>query len=207
MANDFHMLILRILLLHLLLFTSSIGFSQQKLLLLNGNEINIKSYTIDDIYIGYKKVDDKRNKTKVVEKYEVFSITKQDGSEEIFFKPDSASFSLEEARNFIRGEQAAKQFYNRPANKWAAGAVGLSSSVLTFYSLPAPMLYAVVIGRFNPKKMQIPDGYDAPFSSTEEYRAGYNKKARHLKIQQSLKWGYIGLGIGLTAFIIYGATN
>ena len=88
-----------------------------------------------------------------------------------------------------------------------AGIIGVGTSLLSFYSLPAPMLYSVIIGRFNPKHMQIPAGYDAPYSTTEEYRFGYNKKARNIKIQQSLKWGYIGLGVGLAGFIIYGATT
>jgi hypothetical protein len=181
--------------------------AQQKMLLLNGKEIEIKSYTVDDNYVNYKRSTDKPGKTRLIEKYDVFSVKKEDGTEDIIYKSDSLSFTVEEARNYIRGEQAADKFYHKPVNKWTAGVVGVGASVLSFYSLPVPMLYSVVVGRINPKNMQIPDGYDAPYSSTEEYRFGYNKKARNLKIQQSLKWGYIGLGVGLAGYIIYGIST
>lgn len=181
--------------------------AQQKILLLNGNEIEIKSYVVGEPYITYKKTSDKHDKTRMIEKLDVFAVKKEDGTEEMIYKGDTLNFTIEEARNYIRGEQAAKQFYHKPANKWAAGVFGAGTSILSFYSLPVPMLYSVVVGRFNPKKMQIPEGYDAPYSSTEEYRYGYDKKARNIKIQQSLKWGYIGLGVGLTTLIIYGVAN
>ena len=190
-----------------LILSSFHCFAQQKMLLLNGKEIEIKSYTVGEPYISYTKANTKHTKTKTIEKYDVFSITKEDGTEDLIYKADTLTFSVEEARNYIRGEQAAMKYYHKPANKWAAAAVGVSSSILSFYSLPLPMLYGVVIGRFNPKQMQIPADVTIVGSSTEEFRYGYNKKARNLKIQQSLKWGYIGLGVGLAGLIVYGVTN
>lgn len=181
--------------------------AQQKMLLLNGNEIEIKSYEMGDPYITYKKTNDKKNKTRIVERYDVFSIKKEDGTEDLIYKEDSLTFTIEEARNYIRGEQAAKIFYNKPGVTGGAGIFGVGTCLLSFYSLPVPMLYSVVIGRFDPPKMQIPKDYDLPYSTTESYRLGYNKKARNIKIQQSLKWGYIGLGLGLTGLIIYGVTH
>ena len=180
------MQILKISFILLLLCDSITVFSQQKMLLLNGNVIEIKSYVEDELYISYKKPDDHSKKTRIIEKYDVFSITKEDSSEVLIFKADSLTFTVEEARNYIRGEQAAQKYYHKPANKWVAGIFGASASLLSFYSLPAPMLYGVVVGRFNPKEMQIPEGYDKPYSSKEEYRYGYNKKARNIKIQQHM---------------------
>jgi hypothetical protein len=69
------------------------------------------------------------------------------------------------------------------------------------------MLYAVVAGRFNPKEIKVPEGFDASLKNSEPYKMGYEKGARNIKIQKSLKWGYISLGVGLTALIIYGATS
>ena len=181
--------------------------AQQKMLLLNGNEIEIKSYLVVGEDVTYKKTNDKRDKLKTIDKYDVFSVTKEDGTEDIVYKSDSLTFTVEEARNNIRGEKAAKIFYNKPAITVGAGIFGVAASLLSFYSLPVPMLYGVVVGRFNPPKMQIPANYDSPYSTTEAYRYGYNKKARNIKIQRSLKWGYIGLGAGLAGLIIYGASN
>ena len=178
--------------------------AQQKMLLLNGDEIKIQSYFVGDPYISYKKANDKHNRTREIEKYDVFSIEKEDGSEDLIFKTDSLTFTVEEARSYIRGEQAAMKFYRKPWNNYAAFLFGAGTSALQFYSLPLPMMYSVVLGRFNTKKMQIPEDYDAPYSATPEYFYGYQKKARNMKIQQSIKWGYIGLGVGLSALIIYG---
>jgi hypothetical protein len=186
------------------LFIGSQIIAQDKLLLLNGKYIELKNYTLNEDYIFYNKKEDNRSKQRVMEKLDVFSIQKVDGSEEIVYKEDTVNgLSIEQVRNYIRGEQAAMRFYNRQAHVGEAAIIGMASSILIFYSLPLPMLNAVVLGRFSPRKMQIPEGYDQPFSATEEYQVGYQKKARNLKIQQSLKWGYIGLGVGLAGFIAY----
>lgn len=182
--------------------------AQEKMLLINGKTIEIKSHTINDDYIFYNKVSDIRNKSRVAEKIDVFSIQKTDGTEELIFQDDSANgLSIEQVRNYIRGEQAAMRFYNEQTHIGESAIVGMASSFLIFYSLPLPMFNAVILGRFSPKKMAIPEGYDKLYSGTEEYMLGYQKKARNLKIQQSIKWGYIGLGVGLIGFITYYSTG
>jgi hypothetical protein len=69
------------------------------------------------------------------------------------------------------------------------------------------MLYGVAIGRFSPKKIQVPEGYDPQLINSDPYKMGYQKGARNIKIQKSLKWGYISLGAGLTGLIIYGVSS
>jgi hypothetical protein len=195
----------------LLIVFISIGFqsfAQDKMLLLNGRTVELKNYNVTDEYILYNRKQDTRSKNRVSEKIDVFSIQKVDGTEELIYKEDTINgLSIAQVRNYIRGEQAAMKFYNRQAHIGESAIVGMASSILIFYSLPAPMFNAVILGRFSPRKMQIPEGYDAPYSSTEEYRVGYEKKARNLKIQQSIKWGYIGLGVGLAGFIVYYGTG
>lgn len=180
--------------------------AQQKLILLNGKEIRIKSYSLNDQWLVYKKFNDLKEKTRLIDKYDVFSVIKEDSTEEIIYQGDS-TVSVENARNFIRGEHAAMKFYRKNAHVGESAIIGMASSVLVFYSLPLPMFNSVILGRFTPKMDQLPEGYDLPYSLTEEYRYGYEKKARNIKIQQSLKWGYIGLGVGLTGFIIYGLSK
>ena len=159
---------------------------------------------MNENYIFYYRPDDVRTKSRLAEKVDVFSIQRADGTEELIFQPDTVNgLSLEEARNYIRGEQAAMKFYNEQTHIGESAIIGIASSILVFYSLPVPMFNAVILGKFSPRKMNIPEGYDAPYSSSPEYKFGYQKKARNLKIQQSLKWGYIGLGVGLIGFIAY----
>lgn len=188
----------------ILIANSLAANAQEKMVLINGKEIKIKSHVVNDDYVFYYRTNDIRNKKRLAEKIDVFSILKEDGYEEVIFKPDTVNgLSLEEARNYIRGEQAAMKFYNEQAHIGESAIIGVASSILIFYSLPLPMFNAVIMGKFSPKKMKIPEGYDAPYSATDEYKIGYQKKARNLKIQQSLKWGYIGLGVGLVGFIVY----
>ncbi|MEP7264306.1 MAG: hypothetical protein ABI772_07410 [Bacteroidota bacterium] len=195
-------------LLILSIFIGFQSFAQDRIILLSGKTIELKSYTINDEYVFYNRKDDTRSKQRLLEKMDVFSILKSDSSEIIIYKDDTINgLSIEQVRNYIRGEQGAMRFYNRQAHIGESAIIGMASSILIFYSLPAPMFNAVILGRFSPKKMQIPEGYDLPYSTTEEYMVGYQKKARNLKIQQSIKWGYIGLGVGLAGFIAYYATG
>ncbi len=177
--------------------------AQVKIQMINGKVIDASSYTVGDLYITYIKLGTNKSRSKKVDRYDVFSILKADSSEEMVYMPDSLDFSIKEAKEYIKGEQAAHLFYRKPANSIAAAAIGVGSSVLSFYALPVPMIYSVIIGRFNSKKLQLPDSYDQQLASTEPFRLGYQKSARNIKIQQSLKWGYISLGISLAAVIIY----
>ena len=55
--------------------------------------------------------------------------------------------------------------------------------------------------------MKLPENFDQNIANNEAFQFGYKKSARNTKIQQSLKWGYISLGVGLTGLIIYGIDN
>lgn len=198
---------LRILFLFISLILSSSAHSQHTILLLSGKQIQAESYTTGDMFVSYKKPGDTRNSLRVIDRFDVFAVKHADGTEEIIYSPDSSDFTVEEARQYIQGEQVADSMYRKPSTAWTSAALGAGSSILSFYALPVPFLYSVVLGRFNPKNLQLPDGIDTKLSTSEPFVFGYQKAARNLKIQRSLKWGYISLGVGLTAFIIYGASS
>jgi hypothetical protein len=182
--------------------------AQQRILLLNGKYISIESFQEGTDFISYKKVNDKRKKMRTVDRYDVFSIETEGQEERIIYTPaDSLDFSVEEARLYIRGEQVASEYYKAKGASISSAAVGLGSGFLSFYAIPVPMLYSIVLGRFNPKKMKLPENFDQNIANSEAFQFGYNKSARNHKIQQSLKWGYISLGVSLTALIIYGVEN
>ncbi len=182
--------------------------AQNKILLINGKVIDAENYNVGEIFVTYKKTGDKRNGSRAVDRYDVFSITNMDGTEQVLYQPvDSLDFSIDEARLYIKGEQIAKEYYNSKGASVSSAIIGAGSSILYFYALPIPMIYGVVLGRFNPKKMHLPENFDPSLASSEAFRIGYEKSARNIKIQKSLKWGYIGLGAGLAGWIIYGVTN
>jgi hypothetical protein len=200
---------LKIIAVLILLFgINFITNAQGTIQMISGKMIKVDYYSVGDLFVSYKKQGDKRGNTKAVDRYDVFSIIKADSSEQVIYVPaDSLDYTVEEARQYIRGEQAAHLYYKKPANGISAAAVGLGASILSFYALPVPMIYAVALGRFNPKINQLPRDIDPQLAATDPFKFGYQKAARNTKIQQSLKWGYISLGVGLTALIIYGVNN
>jgi hypothetical protein len=73
------------------------------------------------------------------------------------------------------------------------------------------MLYSLALGRHNPHNLQLGPRSDKSADSAgdlvskkdnEAFRFGYQRAARNIKIQQSLKFGYISLGVGIAALII-----
>lgn len=196
----------------LLLLTAGLrpGYSQgpYRIQFINGKEAIADQYLVQGLDFVYTRSGEKPGKNKVVDRYDVFSVTGADSVEKIIYEPfDSLDYSVEEARQYILGEKAAFRYYKRPANiissvAIGAGAVALGVQTFPALALPIPMIYSVILGQFNPRKMQIPEGTDLPYSQTEAYRFGYEKAARNLKIQQTLKWGFISVGVGVGAYFI-----
>jgi hypothetical protein len=180
---------------------------QHKILLLNGKTIETEHYSIGDEYLSYRKGGEKKS-LGTLDRYDVFSVTDSAGKENLIYQPvDSLDFTVEEARGFILGEQTAFSVYRKPSTAWSSALIGASSSLLAFYALPVPMVYAVVLGRFNPKVQNVPSTVDPAVAASEPFVYGYQRSARNLKIQRSLKWGYISLGLGLTGLLIYGSVT
>lgn len=197
-----------LLLLPFIFFIPNNSQAQQRILLLNGKYIQIESYQLGDDILSYKKINDTRKKMRTVDRYDVFSIETEGQKEKIIYTPaDSLDFNIEEAKLYIQGEQVASEYYKAKGASISSAVVGVGSSLLSFYAIPVPMIYSIVLGRFNPKKMHLPENFDLKTASTEPFIIGYEKSARNTKIQQSLKWGYISLGLGLTGLIIYGIDN
>jgi hypothetical protein len=178
-------------------------FAQQKISLLNGKVLNVESFSIGEMFVNYKLSGDSPKKLRLVDKYDVFSVTNAENREDILYKPmDSADFSIEDARLYMDGENAARIYFNKPGVKISSAGIGLVSGVLSFYSLPIPFFYGIAITQRNPKKMQLPEELKS-MGNNEAYRFGYNREARNIKMKHSLKFGYIGLGLSLaTLFLI-----
>ena len=185
------------------LFMTNTTSAQQKITLLNGKTIYPTSYSIGEMFVNYKLEGDNPKKLRLVDKYDVFSVTDAENKEEILYKPvDSLDFSVADARLYMDGENAARIYFNKPGVRISSAGFGLASGVLSFYSLPLPFFYGIAITQRNPKKLQLPDEFKN-MENNEAFRFGYNREARNIKMKQSLKYGYISLGISLaTLFLI-----
>jgi hypothetical protein len=173
--------------------------AQQKITLLNGEEINVTSYSIGEMFVNYKLTGDSPKKLRIVDKYDVFSVTNSDNKEEVLYKPaDSLDFTIDEAKVYMEGERAATKHFDKSGSSISSIYVGAASGVLGFYSIPLPFLYSMTLGRKNPK--QLPAEFKS-YEGNEAFRLGYNREARNIKLKQSLKFGYVSLGISLTMLV------
>lgn len=196
----------------IVLFVGKGANAQHTIQLLNGKQIAAETYSVGDMFVSYKKPGDTRTAPRLIDRFDVFSVKNASGEEEMLYTPsDSLDFSVSDARLYIEGEQTAIKYYNRPSVKWTSAVIGAGSSILSFYALPIPMLYSLALGRHNPHNLQLGPRSDKSADSAgdlvskkdnEAFRFGYQRAARNIKIQQSLKFGYISLGVGIAALII-----
>lgn len=176
--------------------------AQQKITLLNGKTIYPTSYSIGEMFVNYKLEGDNPKKLRIVDKFDVFSVTDSENKEKILYKPvDSLDFSIEDARLYMDGENAARNYFNKPGVRISSAGVGLASGILSFYSLPIPFFYGIAITQRNPKKLQLPEELKS-MENNEAFRFGYNREARNIKMKQSLKYGYISLGVSIATLFL-----
>lgn len=184
-----------------LILTPLAGYAQGTILFLNGKEKRFEVAEIRGEYLHYSVEGDTMDFKKIVDRYNVFSLKYDNGTEDVLYQPDT-SFgedpSVEEVRDYIKGEQLAMKVYSKPLNLGAGLYIGVGSSFAGFYGIPVPLIYSTFLGMRNPR---IPKEYRSP-NHSEAFIAGYQKKSRNIKIKQSLLGGGIGLSVGLAWFII-----
>lgn len=205
-------------------FLQQHSLAQGKIIFLNGNEKRFSIAEIKNDILQYtpEQTGQKTPSPRRVDKYDVFSILNDDGSEEVVYKPDTTfndDPTVEQVREYIKGEKYAALVYNKPANFVTGMQVGFTSGILlpAFYGLAAPIIYPAVLGRFTPR-LETPlqyqynpktndfapipkDSVVTPDIITEYFEAGYGKKARNMKIKSSLIGGAIGFGISASAML------
>jgi hypothetical protein len=175
--------------------------AQGTIVFLNGKERRFEAAEIKGEYLHYSVEGDTMDFKKIVDRYNVFSLKYDNGTEDVLYQPDTAygeDPSVEEVRDFIKGEQYAMKRYKKPMNFISGVGVGLASSAAGFYGIPIPLAYSTVLGRFNP---HVPANEDGSVQS-ESFKMGYQKKARNMKIKNSLLGGAVGFAVGITALVV-----
>lgn len=178
------------------------SMAQGTMLFLNGKEKRFSSAEVKGEYIHYTPEGDDPDWKRLADRYNVFALQYDDGREEIIYVPDTTDGgdpTVEEVRDYIKGEKLAIAEYRKPMNFVGGVLTGAAGSLVNIYGLPVPLVYATVVGRFNPKVPPAPEGQ----VYSEHFQAGYQRKARNMKIKNSLIGGAIGFGVGLTALILF----
>jgi len=189
--------------LALIFFMSSVAYAQDRIILINGQVLDVKNVEVKDNKISFQTLT--KDKRKKIHPERVFSVQYQNGSEQIIFVSDPLDpndFKPEEMRMFIKGEQDANLYYHNRGNKIASGLVGAGAGLLTIYGLVVPALYSTIVGSFSPN-VQKHNVSDPALRDNLNYREGYERKCRDRKIRNSLLYGFGGFVVGFTAFAIF----
>ena len=186
----------------LLAFASPLlSLAQGKIIYLNGKEKRFETAEVRGEYIVYQPEGSTKEWSRKSDRYNVFSLQRDNGTEEIIYAPDTSEGgdpSVEEVRDYIKGERFAMQVYSKPLNFGAGLYVGVGSSLAGFYGIPVPLVYSTILGLRNPKVPKELRGENY----SEAFVAGYQKKSRNIKIKKSLLGGGIGFSVGVAWFII-----
>ena len=186
------------------IFSFSIqGFSQQKLVLLNGKVMDVQDVRRADNKIFYK-TSKHPEKEKSMTEFRVFSIENM-GIEQLVYYPDTTfedDFSIEEMRMFVEGQKDAREHFKPTFISIGSALVGAGASPLAIWGLAGPAIYTQVAGAINPN-MEKQKGANKAYLSSEDYVEGYMKRARDMKIQRTLMYGYSGFALGVAGLIIF----
>lgn len=191
-----------LILMVLCVFSASIVFGQQEILMKSGRKITAYKVKLDDKQ-GIVFYKNKKGKIKWESMSDVFSLTREDSVHIIFYKPDceDVCFKIDQMADFLNGFAAGKE--ESAIFPLITGVVvGGGSSffiVKAGLSVLAPMPSvgnSILFGGIRPN----PDNFDIP----EKYKDNAHYKEG---LVQSLKrkratWSIIGGGIGIMTGVL-----
>ena len=171
---------------------------------LNGKKIYTDTLLVDTSnYVFYTN---KKGKTKVIEKAEVFSV-EQNNKIQLFYVPDtiSDSFSVAEMKDYLQGMHDG---YNHKSYIFVSGGaivglaapltfplIGMSNAITPIPSALYTMLIA--IPKVKETKIDVPEEY----KNNEHYVFGYQTAAKKKRIINTITSSLSGLVVGTVATI------
>ncbi|MCC7331013.1 MAG: hypothetical protein IT232_00245 [Flavobacteriales bacterium] len=191
-----------------LLFFLTIGnlFSQDKLLFLNGKEL-------DGQFIGSTQYEttfkSSKGKDFLIDNYRLFSYTQGD-KETIIYKFDTLEGNFlneKDMRLFVYGERDAFKSYQSnfaTALGFAAGGVAgfFMQKEQAFIFLPAPVVCTSITLLF-PTSVKEKRLKNSEYLREDEYLRGHERVARSKRTQNTLLSSTLGLGVGfLTGLLV-----
>ncbi|MCX7861900.1 MAG: hypothetical protein N2449_02770 [Bacteroidales bacterium] len=198
----------------LLLLVFTINIQAQKadtIWFLNGERLITSNYSIN-VEDGILTYQVKKNKMRQVGLEFVFSVVDSNNNEKVYFEPTTIEkryYSVEDMRNFIKGEYTAHQQYHSPfpiisGVVTGAGSVYAVPSLLglnVFFAPLVPAANSAIIGTFNYKEAKVKKMYPQ-HSDNPYFIAGYREVVTQKRITNTIKGGLIGLGLGVVSAVL-----
>ena len=180
---------IKIFLFFILFIFSDIMLAQDTLIFINGKRIPATNVKLSDSQIFFNPLN-KPQKLKKAEAYNMFSIKHPNGDETLIYKQDTLTddLNVDQMRMFVKGQQDAMEYFNPTAVTVTSVLIGAASGPLQIFSLAPPAVFATVVGASSPdmERQPVPD---KQLIESEEYRMGYEAKARNIKIKKALIFG------------------
>ena len=171
--------------------------AQESLMLTSGKRIYVEAVNLDSAAYVFYKLDN--GKIKAIEREDVFSWTRTDSVEVIFYKPacTDVCFQIDQMRDYLHGVADGKEL-KRPVPVIVGIAAGAAGGFLLpgFISPVIPALDAIGFGIPQPKIENF--NIDSRYENNTHYAEGYTESVRRKRVINSL----IGGGIGLVAGIV-----
>ena len=174
--------------------------AQDKLLFLNGKLLEGKILNQTAVEFSFQ---DKKNKQYSIDKYRVFSYTKNE-KERVVYKFDTLSenfLSEIDMRHFVYGEKDAHQTYRSNLVNIVGAAVGGTAGYFmhkdqSFFYAATPFLYTIITLPFGTKIHHQNNIKHQNLFKEDEYLRGYDKVARSKRTTNALKFSFIGVAAG-----------
>jgi len=137
-VNNFRLMFKTLASVVFLFFALSV-YAQEKLVLLNGSEVQGKLQGIDSNFVSIQTMKKDKPKTMIIERYRVYSYTDSVGRDTIIYIPNPAegnTFTTQEAEYFMYGQLDAGQSFRPHLTHITAFSVMLGLSILDTYQGP-----------------------------------------------------------------------
>ena len=196
---------------HILLFIALTFVSlninaQDKLLFLNGKILAGKILNQTDYEFSFQ---DTKNKQYNIDKYRIFSFTKNE-TEHLIYKYDTLAgnfLKLDDMKLYVYGERDAHFTYNSHFVSAVGLVLGGASGYLmhkdqNFLYIATPFAYTTLTLPFGTKVKQQNSIKNKDFLKKDEYLRGYDRVARSKRTTNALKSSFVGMGVGFIISVI-----
>jgi hypothetical protein len=184
--------------------------AQDTIVLLSGDKIPVKSYTVNDTANLVEFVN-KRGKDKFIEREFVFCIMKANGEEDLIYSDsvfEEDTITVADMRDFIAGAITCRENYHAYLATASGFIVGAGSVYLfpelgipVFWSPVIPGAYTAIIGATRPSQKCMLKKY--PEAASKPYFAnGYLQVASEKRVNNVVKGSLVGIAAMIITAII-----
>ena len=180
--------------------------AQDKLLFLNGKILDGQILEQTDYEFSFQ---DKKNKQYNIDKYRVFSFTKNN-AETVVYKYDTLAgnfLQVEDMKLFVYGERDAHLTYNTHFVSAVGLAVGGAMGYFmhkdkSFLYIATPFVYTALTLPFGTNIKKQDQIKNKDFLKEDEYLRGYDRVARSKRTTNALKSSFVGMAAGFIVSVI-----